>query len=105
MNWRNISSADIDECALGEHNCNKSATCSDVVGGEDSFNCTCNTGYTVDGVSCVGEYSYDIVLSLHYLPLHPYWPISICTSINSLLECHLRTAKSIHYYVVTILTK
>ena len=55
-NWRTFFSADVNECALGEDNCHESATCSDVVGGEDSFTCTCNTGYTGDGVSCVGEY-------------------------------------------------
>ena len=45
----------MDECLLGESKCHENATCTDVVGGEDSYNCTCNTGFTGDGSSCVGE--------------------------------------------------
>ena len=48
--------SDIEECALGEDNCHATlATCTDVVGGEDSFNCTCIAGYTGDGVTCNSE--------------------------------------------------
>ena len=46
---------DIDECAAGENNCSVNAICSDIVGGEDSFQCTCNTGYTGNGVNCTSE--------------------------------------------------
>ena len=46
---------DIDECAAGEDNCSVNAICSDTVGGEDSFQCTCNTGYTGNGVNCTSE--------------------------------------------------
>ena len=46
---------DIDECLLGEAECHKNATCSDVVGGEDSYICNCSPGFTGDGFSCVGE--------------------------------------------------
>ena len=46
---------DIDECAVGEDNCHDTlATCSDVVGGDRSFECTCIAGYIGDGVSCTG---------------------------------------------------
>ncbi|XP_078488355.1 uncharacterized protein LOC100175634 isoform X2 [Ciona intestinalis] len=41
--------ADIDECTLGTHNCNTSATCTNTTG---SFTCACKTGFTGDGVSC-----------------------------------------------------
>jgi len=48
-----VTFPDIDECAVGEDNCHDTlATCSDVVGGVDSFECTCITGYTGDGVTC-----------------------------------------------------
>ena len=47
---------DVNECLLGEAMCHNNATCSDVVGGENSYNCTCNPGFTGDGTSCVGEY-------------------------------------------------
>ena len=52
-------STDVDECELGEAMCHDNAACSDVVGGEDSYNCTCNPGFTGDGFSmCVGELTY-----------------------------------------------
>ena len=45
--------ADIDECQRNTHNCNVSATCANTPG---SFNCTCNLGYTGDGVvRCDGK--------------------------------------------------
>ena len=43
---------DIDECTLNEDDCSEFATCSDIVGGEGSFQCTCNTGYSGDGTAC-----------------------------------------------------
>ena len=45
--------ADINECQRNTHNCNVSATCTNTPG---SFNCTCNLGYTGDGVvRCDGK--------------------------------------------------
>ena len=44
---------DTDECALGLDNCHGTlATCIDDVGAEDSFTCTCISGYTGNGVTC-----------------------------------------------------
>ena len=40
---------DVNECDEGIHNCHENANCSYVVGG---FNCTCNTGFTGNGISC-----------------------------------------------------
>ena len=48
---------DINECDLHEDNCSHSlATCIDVIGGDGSFECRCNEGYTGDGVTCTGKY-------------------------------------------------
>lgn len=44
-------SADINECDLGTDDCAVTAECENV---EASFNCTCNDGYTGDGVTCEG---------------------------------------------------
>lgn len=49
---------DIDECSMDTDNCNESAICTDTPG---SFDCTCNTGYTGDGVYCEGVYN-----TVHY---------------------------------------
>ena len=43
---------DIDECTLGLNNCDDNATCTDT---EGSFFCTCNVGYTGDGVNCTSR--------------------------------------------------
>ena len=40
---------------MGEDNCHPTlANCTDLVGGSGSFECTCITGYTGDGVTCTG---------------------------------------------------
>lgn len=44
-----LLSLDIDECALGM--CDSEASCTDLDG---SFLCTCNRGYSGDGLSCSG---------------------------------------------------
>ena len=61
--------------------CHKNATCSDVVGGEDSYNCTCNSGYSGDGFSeCVGEVTVINILHFHTLNalcVHSEWSNTI----------------------------
>ena len=42
---------DVDECAMGIDNCDSNAECMNT---EGSFNCTCNPGYTGDGLLCNG---------------------------------------------------
>lgn len=61
---------DIDECALGLDNCHDTlATCTDVIGAEDSFLCTCNPGYTGSGVTCTttvtSKYIYLCTILMH----------------------------------------
>ena len=45
---------DIDECVAGEDNCHAAhSVCSDEIGGQGSFQCSCQPGYTGNGVdSC-----------------------------------------------------
>ena len=41
--------SDIDECIDGSNDCADNATCSDT---EGSYECTCDPGFTGDGVNC-----------------------------------------------------
>ena len=42
---------DIDECATDRRTCDTNAMCNNKIG---SFLCTCNTGYTGNGITCEG---------------------------------------------------
>ena len=43
---------DINECESNTDNCNENADCTNT---EGSFTCSCNPGYTGDGVSCTSK--------------------------------------------------
>ena len=45
--------SDIDECANDADDCDTNAACTNTPG---DFTCTCNQGYTGDGVTCMGKY-------------------------------------------------
>ena len=65
--YTHIFFEDIDECTVGEDNCHSiRATCADVVGGQDSFTCTCITGYTGDGVTCSSKHHTTELMFPHY---------------------------------------
>ena len=45
--------SDLDECGSDDlNNCHENAQCNNTVG---SFNCSCNPGYTGDGVTCTSK--------------------------------------------------
>lgn len=73
---------DIDECALGEDDCHENAICSDIVGGSDSFQCACTTGYTGNGVICTSKKLY--ILKMHWCMLN----MTLTADID---ECNLGT--------------
>ena len=50
---------DDDECTDGTHNCDPNASCQNIGGG---FTCTCNDGYSGDGVTCTGG----LICSVNY---------------------------------------
>ena len=45
-------SIDVSECCMDTDNCSPDATCTNT---EGSFTCTCNQGYTGDGLTCTGK--------------------------------------------------
>ena len=46
----NLPTPDIDEC-MTDYSCHSNASCTNTLG---SFTCTCNTGYSGDGMMCFG---------------------------------------------------
>jgi len=51
-NWNVlVVSGDINECALGTHNCDSNAICTNTPG---SYTCACKIGYSGDGFTCYG---------------------------------------------------
>ena len=49
-----LTSVDFNECANATtNNCDSNAMCANTPG---SFTCTCNQGYTGNGVVCIGKY-------------------------------------------------
>ena len=46
---------DINECSTNNGGCSVNAQCTNVIGGTRT--CTCNAGYTGDGIICTGKLS------------------------------------------------
>ena len=55
--------SDIDECSSSNGGCHEDAACDNI---EGSFTCTCQPGYSGDGLNCVGGYLQE-VFSCFYL--------------------------------------
>ena len=49
---------DVDECTEDYDDCDTNAECTNTPG---SFECTCNIGYTGDGVTCEGAYNNTVL--------------------------------------------
>ena len=50
-----LKTADVNECTRGMDSCHSHATCHNTPG---SYTCTCNTGFTGNGISCTGKCSW-----------------------------------------------
>ena len=50
-----ICTADANECTEGTNSCHYAATCHNTQG---NYTCSCNPGYTGDGFSCTGKWSF-----------------------------------------------
>ena len=71
---------DVDECALSEDNCHDTlASCTDIVGGSGSFECTCITGYSGDGVTCTSMGMHTTIMLVQSL-LNAFHNVSTVTT-------------------------
>ena len=75
--------ADVDECTDTLNNCHQNATCMNTDG---SFTCSCDSGFSGDGVSCTdidecvnGDNDCDIPLRAN------------CTNLEGSYDCYCRT--------------
>ena len=59
--------ADINECEAGKHNCHANADCTNTKG---SFECTCNLGYSGDGVNCKGENNTSVFFMMNLFQIN-----------------------------------
>ena len=74
--------ADVDECESDEDNCHENANCTNTVG---SFTCSCNPGYTGDGVTCTSKPNSSI--SGPAIVMDIYLCIFITVSTSNMHEC------------------
>ena len=65
VNIFHLLTADVDECAIGNHSCHDNATCHNNQG---SYTCSCNSGFAGDGIFCTSK--------CIYLPIRVYSSIS-----------------------------
>ena len=59
MKYNFFLALDVDECSDGSHNCDTNAQCTNT---EESFTCTCNSGYSGNGVYCQGKTDFVCLL-------------------------------------------
>lgn len=50
---------DLNECQTNTHACSNDAICQNLVG---SYTCSCNSGFTGDGYTCIGKIMYQMKL-------------------------------------------
>ena len=82
VHFKCIIITDVDECSAGTDNCAAEATCTNTDG---SYICTCNTGYTGDGVTCTSKIQSKDVIIVHTSLVHSKCEnITITTDID---EC------------------
>ena len=76
---------DVDECSdLASNNCHAMANCTDT---EGSFTCSCNTGYSGNGVSCNSEYEQTFMNS-NIVNFHFGYKLTSFKTLNSMPTTH-----------------
>ena len=79
----NVYCADVDECTVGTHACDASATCSNVPG---NYTCQCNEGFKGDGFICedINECSTELFWNTYGIDKYNYEQI-VAVPSDSLL--------------------
>ena len=71
--------ADINECMTGSDNCHTNAQCTDT---EGSFTCSCNAGYTGDGVTCTSKIDVSL-LYMMWAYMNVIIAFAVCIQMSS----------------------
>ena len=92
MKYNFFLALDVDECSDGSHNCDTNAQCTNT---EESFTCTCNSGYSGSGVNCQGKTDFVSLLlietSLHAINSNLilyFMFLDIDECVNGVNNCH-----------------
>ncbi len=73
---------DINECSQAP--CDQNANCDNTPG---SFDCTCNTGYVGNGLSCSGKSNLGTILIVHLDLAYAYHLFASHFSLNEQRQC------------------
>ena len=86
MEWY-IFHADVNECENDElNNCSENANCTNT---EGTFTCSCNPGYTGDGVNCTGKILPIKIFEVFIM--HTLIDLCLCILLADINECELGT--------------
>ena len=86
---RRVFLSDVDECAEGSHNCHVNAACSNIKG---SFQCTCDVGYTGNGITCLGTFDLNFMAVFDIFNTAYWWTDLSREKLNRTRTAHTLSA-------------
>ena len=72
--------ADIPECERGLDDCDQNATCINTIG---SYDCLCNTGFTGDGFTCIGNFVLITAFENYAICMLTWFVLCLATCVHA----------------------